>query len=112
MATWTFEELTIWASPNQDGGDDAEPHTINVEFDFKCTYAGCPSTGPTYSCGGQPAEGPEWELEEIRLVLNDMKPVVLDESQFTTIFPDGDDILTNAYEWAHEQDPNEEGDTS
>ena len=105
MATWTFEELTVF-------GDSDEPHTFNVEFDFKCTFRGAPATPPSYASGGEPPDPAEWELEEIRLVNPAMNPVVMNEDQFTTVFPDGDDILTNAYEWAHEQDPHEEGDTT
>lgn len=26
------------------------------------TYGGCAAQGPSYACGGQPAEGPEWEV--------------------------------------------------
>jgi len=34
-----------------------------IEFDYKITSHGCPEQGPTYACGGQPAEPMEWEVD-------------------------------------------------
>jgi len=75
-----------------------------VEVDLVCTYAGCPATGPSYSCGGQPAEGPEFEVHGVRLINPSMQLVSMTETQFCMIFPDGDDIINNAHEWACEQE--------
>ena len=38
---------------------------FEVEYEFKITAHGCPATGPSYSCGGEPAQGPEFEIEII-----------------------------------------------
>ena len=41
-----------------EGGPDYQVH-------FGVTYAGCAAQGPSYASGGQPAEGPEWEITGI-----------------------------------------------
>ena len=40
---------------------------FEVEYEFKITAHGYPETGPTYYSGGEPAEGPEFELEILGL---------------------------------------------
>ena len=40
-------------------------YKIELEFEVKMTYAGAPATGPSYSSGGEPAEPPEFEIENI-----------------------------------------------
>ena len=109
MNTFLFEELTIWGEPSAGESDiEREPHTVNVEVDMIMTYAGRPATGPSYSCGGEPAEGPEFEVMEVRIINPSMRPVKLTETQFCILFPDGNDIINNGYEWASEQDPGDE----
>ncbi len=44
-------------------GNDDLGLTVPVEIHFHYT-PGRPATGPTYDCGGEPAEGPELELIE------------------------------------------------
>ena len=46
---------------------------FEVDFDAKVTCAGAPETGPTYSCGGQPAEPMEYEVSDIELFDADKK---------------------------------------
>lgn len=99
-----YEELTVWADPSVDGGPDPEPHTHNVQIDLICTYAGCPAEGPSYNSGGQPAEGPEYEVHAVRLVNPSMQSVELTETQFVTVFPDGERIIGEAVSWAIETD--------
>ncbi len=39
---------------------------VELTFSVEASYTpGEPATGPTYSCGGTPAYGPEWDLEKI-----------------------------------------------
>ncbi len=38
-----------------------------AEIEYRITSRGAPETGPTYSCGGQPAEPPEWDIEDVQL---------------------------------------------
>ena len=40
-------------------------YKIELEFEVKMTHAGAPATGPSYSSGGEPAEPPEFEIENI-----------------------------------------------
>jgi hypothetical protein len=35
---------------------------LDVEVEYTCTFKGRPASGPTYSCGGQPAEPPEFNI--------------------------------------------------
>lgn len=35
---------------------------LDVEVEYKCIYKGAPERGPTFSCAGEPAEPPEFEL--------------------------------------------------
>lgn len=34
----------------------------DCEVEYTCISRGRPATGPTYDCGGQPAEPPEFEI--------------------------------------------------
>ncbi len=38
-----------------------------ADVDYRVTYYGAPAQGPSYCSGGEPAEGPEWEIEYIAL---------------------------------------------
>lgn len=42
---------------------DIAGEELIVEYVFKITSHGCPATGPSYSSGGEPAEGAEFEIE-------------------------------------------------
>ena len=35
---------------------------LETEVEYTLISRGRPATGPTYSCGGQPAEAPEYEI--------------------------------------------------
>src|SRR5208282_3268347 len=52
-----------------------------AEVEYRVTSKGCPEQGPSYSSGGEPAEPPEWEIEEIglyRLAADDKGPLWLE----------------------------------
>lgn len=102
VVTFEYDELTLWGSPNQDGKDDPEPHTLNVQINLICTDPGRPATGPTYACGGEPATSIEYEVDKVYLMNPSMQPVGLSETQFTTMFPDGERIIGEAVAWACE----------
>lgn len=36
----------------------------DVQYVFKCTHLGRPEQGPSYTSGGEPAEGPEFEMDD------------------------------------------------
>ena len=38
---------------------------LDVEVEYTCVYKGRPESGPTYSCGGEPAEPPEFEINRV-----------------------------------------------
>lgn len=43
---------------DMDYGEGGPTYQVHVGV----TYAGCAAQGPSYASGGQPAEGPEWEI--------------------------------------------------
>lgn len=43
---------------DMDYGEGGPTYQVHVAV----TYAGCAAQGPSYASGGQPAEGPEWEI--------------------------------------------------
>ena len=38
---------------------------LDVEIEYTCVSKGRPETGPTYSCGGEPAEPPEFQIDRV-----------------------------------------------
>ncbi len=50
---------------------------LDVEVEYTCIYKGRPESGPTYSCAGEPAEPPEFDIrvmyngQDITSVLTD-----------------------------------------
>ena len=38
---------------------------LDVEVEYTCVSKGRPEQGPTYSCGGQPAEPPEFQIDRV-----------------------------------------------
>lgn len=48
------------------------------------------------------------EVAEVQLFHDNMQPVSLTETQFVTIFPGGQDIINNAFEYAAHVDIREE----
>lgn len=71
-ATFMYEDLYVYGSGEED------PCEINVEVDV---------LAPTY------------KVEEVRLIIAGENPVKLTETQFTKLFPQGEDIIVNAMEW-------------
>lgn len=49
----------------------------DCEVEYTCISRGRPATGPTYDCGGQPAESPEFDItvryngQDITLILDE-----------------------------------------
>ena len=84
-----FEDLTIYGESGED------PHTINVEVELKCTDKGCAQSWE------DPGWPPVWEVRCIWLQHPNMTTVMMTETQFVLIFPDGQDIINNALEDAH-----------
>jgi hypothetical protein len=40
---------------------------LDVEVEYTLLSRGYPAQGPTYSCGGQPAEPPEFQIDRVML---------------------------------------------
>jgi hypothetical protein len=38
---------------------------LDVEVEYTLISKGRPATGPTYSCGGEPAEGAEFQIDRV-----------------------------------------------
>jgi len=73
------------------------PNDLTLDITARLT-PGRPEEGPTYDCGGQPAEGPECEIIESILVYEDLRiPFPVDEFSFY------DDIEEKAFEAATEE---------
>lgn len=98
--TFRFEDLQIYCQPGFSSDEDKEPASVNVEVDLICTYRGYPPH--PFMDSPDPGAPPEWEVEQIRLCNPSMNPIILMESQFTLLFPDGQDILNNAIEDAYQ----------
>lgn len=74
---------------------------ISICTDVTCTYAGCPASGPTYSSGGEPAEGPEFECGEAYLELEGLQGIVrMKKEQLDALF--GDIFITAFFDRAEE----------
>lgn len=46
----------------------SKTYTIEIEVEVKMTHPGYPATGPSYSSGGEPGAGPEFEIGTISFV--------------------------------------------
>ncbi len=79
--------------------------TVEIEFYLKLTYAGCPAklSGPPEDC--YPAEGPEWELDDIFLRFGKFHRIKMEEIVFIALF--GQKFFDKHYELA-EEEANEE----
>ena len=52
---------------------------LEVEVEYTCVSKGRPESGPTYSCGGEPAEPPEFEIDRVMLNGVDVRNALSDE---------------------------------
>lgn len=50
-----------------------------------------------------------WEVMKVVLSHPNIQPVMLGETQFVTLFPDGQDILNNAFEYAAQKEQDRGG---
>lgn len=70
-----------------------------VMFELKCSARGYPATGPTYGCGGEPPEGPEFEIVCLSIKHEGQEVYrVSDFKSAQNIF--GSEIMTRAFESA------------
>lgn len=74
--------------------------TVTLLCDVKCTYAGHPGSGPSLSGPGEPAEGPEFETEDLYIQIGETKPIKLDIFQAHALF--GEDFCNEFDEEAIE----------
>ncbi len=90
---------------HKDGADD---DVVLCEIDLDIVDYGSAPALASLNYPGDPGEPPTYEVEEIRLtyVFEDERGIslTLNETQFETFFSGGSDVLTNAYEWASEQE--------
>jgi hypothetical protein len=54
--------------------------SLDVEIEYTCVSKGRPESGPTYSCGGQPAEPPEFEIDRVMCNGVDIRNALSDDT--------------------------------
>jgi len=86
-----------------------------MQHSFKIFYMpiGCGTTRDEYGFADveviMHGEAPDQlEIAKVVLTNSDMQPVELSETQFTTLFPGGHDIVNNAFEDAAQREVYEE----
>jgi hypothetical protein len=93
--------------------DCGEPIIVRCQVDLTMIDKGEPPLGPSLSGPGDPGFPPIFDITEIRLYDDPIdegiftKPVVvltMNEAQFISFFPNGQDVVNNAYEWAVENE--------
>jgi hypothetical protein len=52
---------------------------LDVEIEYTCISKGRPESGPTYSCGGEPAEAPEFQINRVMYNGSDIMPSLSEE---------------------------------
>jgi len=52
---------------------------LDVEIEYTCISKGRPESGPTYSCGGEPAEAPEFQIDRVMYNGSDIMPILSEE---------------------------------
>jgi hypothetical protein len=52
---------------------------LEVEVEYTCVSKGRPESGPTYSCAGEPAEPPEFEIDRVMYNGTDIKSSLSDD---------------------------------
>lgn len=57
---------------------------LDVEVEYTCVSKGRPASGPTYSCGGEPAEDPEFQIDRVMCNGEDIRGA-LTEDQLDSI---------------------------
>jgi len=100
MHMFEFEDLEIF-----NDRDDKEPKLVSVRVYMKILTVETPPSGqygpPEFY---DPGCGAEWFIDEIVLGIPDSEDVIrLHENQFIALFPNGQDIVNNAFEYASEQ---------
>lgn len=95
----------------QIGGTDDDPKVADVEVDLVMTEPADPGIAPSLNHPGEPPWPATFDVEEVRLTHREtglfgetITTLKLTEMEFTTFFPQGADIINNAYEWASEQE--------
>ena len=102
----TFELEEFWIHETGDG------KSVLCEVDLVMTEPPDPGCPPSMNHPGEPPWPAVFEIHEIRLtdVPHDEtigpghQTLTLNETQFSTFFENGQDVLNNAYEWAAEQE--------
>jgi hypothetical protein len=54
--------------------------SLDVEIEYTCVSKGRPESGPTYDCGGQPAEPPEFEIDRVMCNGVDIRNALSDDT--------------------------------
>ena len=76
--------------------------SVTLCCDVKMISPGYPETGPTYSSGGEPAEGPEFECDDAYIDFgNFVAPMYFKKGQLEAIF--GESFMSEFYERAQEK---------
>jgi hypothetical protein len=78
--------------------------TLNCDIEYTCTSEGSPEQGPTFACGGQPAEPPEFNIK----VLFNGEDITtkLSQSQYDEVL----DVVKDDYSENEDQEYDDGGD--
>ena len=89
-------EMEAFSIANEDASNAVE---VAVRVNLTCVHAGTPPSGtngpPEFYDPGSP---PEWEIENIEIHADGGSIVKMTEKEFIDIFPEGQDVVNNAYE--------------
>ncbi|MAD98751.1 MAG: hypothetical protein Unbinned200contig1000_64 [Prokaryotic dsDNA virus sp.] len=94
---YEYEDFLIY------NDNDEEPNNVMLLITLVCTSPGDPG-GSKFEAPEfyEPPSSPVWEVEKVKIILENAKPVELTEDQFADLFPEGQEILNAAIETASE----------
>lgn len=85
--------------------DCKEEKSVLCEIDLAMTEPPDPGCPPSMNHPGDPPWPAEFEITHIKLTdVQSDEILTLNETQFSTFFENGQDVLNNAYEWAAKQE--------
>jgi len=53
---------------------------LDIEIEYTCISKGRPASGPTYDCGGTPAEGAEFQIDRVMSNGVDIMPALSEDT--------------------------------
>ena len=108
--TFELEDLWIVVEDKESSGRfsfNEKKRSVLCEVDMVMDEYPTPEIPQSLNVPGEAGEPAVYSVVTVRLTDTDQKEMVvlnLNETQFTTFFAEGDDIINNALEWAAEQE--------